>query len=112
MIGREQTAFLGWIAAAIVWAVFSIWTIQRVWLPSTCDRYSRLVHGYGVKRWGIATWLAVSLVGPAILPPGWRGLLDYLKEAIFVLFLGLPLWLWGGYFWGAMMAKFLGSDQK
>lgn len=100
------------ILAVILWGALSVWTVLRLWREPSEGEKEKFAYSKGVKRWGVLMWLSLSVLGPAVLPPGWSDWLSYIREAVFVLFLSLPLCLWGGYFWGLMMEHMFDTTRR
>lgn len=100
------------ILAVILWGALSVWTVLRLWREPSKDDGAKFAYSKGVKRWGILMWLSLSVLGPVVLPPGWSNWESYIREVVFVLFLGLPLCLWGGYFWGLMMERMFDNTRS
>ena len=103
----RTTIYLLLGASALAWVAFSIWTVRRLW-RGWVTAYERLVYRFGVRWFGIGSWLSFGIVFPlmqrhATLPPAASVLIE--------LFVGFPIFLWAGYFWGRGMALFYGLSE-
>jgi hypothetical protein len=88
--------------------ILGIWTWRRLWRHPITDRYSTLVYRHGVRGFGILMFVSMTFVvplfeadsplGPSIASPRFWG--DFVLRAA----IGVPLWLWAGYWWGRTMA--------
>ena len=89
----------------ILWLAFTGWTLRRVWRTADTP-FGRMVYGLGVRGLGLTTWavwtVLMTLWNTSNIPVRWR--------ASAAAFIGLPLWLWAGYFWGREMARFFGRS--
>ena len=93
--------------------VLGVWTWRRLWRhPVGSDPYTVLVYRHGVRGFGVFMFVAMTFVvplfeaerplGTALASPGFWG--DILLRAL----IGVPVYLWGGYWWGRAMARFAG----
>ena len=103
----RTTIYLLLGASALAWVALSIWTVRRLW-RGWVTAYERLVYRLGVRWFGIGSWLLFGIVFPlmqrdATLPPA--------ASALMTLFVGFPIFLWAGYFWGRGMALFYGLSE-
>jgi hypothetical protein len=83
------------IVFAVIWAVFTGWTIRRLWRPAR-ERYSHFVYKYGVKGFGLGMYV-LTLISYLVEAAPTRKVLIYVV-------VGLPISLWGGYAFGRVMA--------
>jgi hypothetical protein len=87
----------------VAWSMFSVWTIRRLNYLGSREAGST-TYRYGVKGFGIMLWVPMVVVGVAM---GWaenpnRSVWYYGFVMAFTL---LPVCLWGGYVWGAVMSS-------
>jgi hypothetical protein len=94
-------------ASALAWVVLSVWTVRRLW-QGWSTQYQRLVYKFGVRYFGIGCWLAMSIVMPLMQQDE---VMSPAASAAFSLFIGFPIFLWAGYFWGRSMARFYGLAE-
>ena len=92
---------------ALIWAAFALFTVRHLWGLKRSSPREKLIFG-GVKGVGLTTWLAFSLVLPAALP---SEDVPYLRGVLIAAFLGLPLWLWLGWWAGLVLTKLLGISR-
>ncbi len=110
------------IAAALLLAGIAriaVWTWRRLWreAPRDGDRWNWVVYDLGVKRFGGV----MALIMPPLnaVTVGWndsperRGVATIM--VLLVLWVGFFLWLslglWGGYWWGRVMARAWGLKR-
>ena len=102
-----------WIAGTLVLMLLGgllalgVWSWRRLWRPGRTP-WERIVYNHGVKRFGLAIWVGLALLPPAI---EWGPLrvvnvftTAYVLEAAVSALVTLPVALWGGYLWGRAMA--------
>ena len=91
-------------AGALIWVTLCVWTVRRLWrAPGT--PYERIVYRFGVRGFGVGFWILFAIVSAL----SHRG--DEISPALtaaIMLFVGFPISLWAGYFWGRGMARFYG----
>lgn len=109
-----MTALLLGVALCAFLASFAFWgyrSYRRLW-RSAATPYETVVYRLGVRQWGVGTGLVFSAVQPAFILRGSTTVAPYWIEyaALFLIYLiiGIPIWLWGGYWWGRTMATFFG----
>ena len=87
----------------IVWSLFSVWTIRKLSYLGSQEASSSTIR-YGVKGYGITMWVVVVVMGVVLCclinpnRPVWY-------YAFVIAFTLLPICLWGGYVWGAVMSS-------
>ena len=91
-------------ALALVWLTLSFWTVRRLWRRSDTP-YDRIVYRSGVRVFGIGFWIVFAIL--SALKRSNDSTSPVLTAAI-MLFIGFPISLWAGYFWGRAMARFYG----
>ena len=94
-------------ASALAWIALSVWTVRRLWKHWSTD-YERLVYRFGVRRFGVGSWLLFSVLFPLMERD------EVTSPALSVamtLFVGFPIFLWAGYLWGRAMARFYGLSE-
>ena len=118
MIGEdpEGRVLLVAIAATLVHAGIAriaVWTWRRLWreAPRDGDRWNWVVYDLGVKRFGGV----MALIMPPLnaVTVGWNDGSEERSLAtvtvVLMLWVGFSLWislgLWGGYWWGRVMAR-------
>ena len=103
------TAPLLGISLLLVGAAWTWQTFRRLWRRGDSP-YEQIVYGRGVRGFGL---------GMFILMTGWGVTKEVAKgrtptqTALVVLILvvwSAPVWLWGGYLWGRMMAASFGHQ--
>ena len=92
--------------------ILGIWTWRRLWRHPVTDRYSTLVYRHGVRRFGGLLFVAMTFVmplfeadsplGPSVASSRFWG--DFVLRAM----IGVPLWLWTGYWGGRTLAWITG----
>ena len=103
-----------WLALALfavgasVTLILDLWTWRRLWRHPITDRYTVVVYRYGVRRIGLLLLVAMTFVvpwfeadsplGPSVASPRFWG--DFVLRAM----IGVPLWLWTGYWGGRSVA--------
>lgn len=118
MVGQdpEGTVLLIAIGTAVLQAVvarIAVWSWRRLWreAPREGDRWSWVVYDLGVKRFGGMMALIMPPLNAATV--GWsdsaEGRNVATVMAVLMLWVGFFLWLslglWGGYWWGRIMAR-------
>jgi hypothetical protein len=93
---------------ASVTLLVGLWTWRRLWRHPITDRYSTLVYRHGVRGFGVLMFVTMTFVvpffeadsplGPGVASRRFWG--DFVLRAM----IGVPLWLWAGYWWGRTMA--------
>ena len=110
LLAHPGLALLGIAFLAVF--LYSAWWCYRSWpqiwsAPRTT--FDILVYRYGVRGWGMAMWIAMSIVLPAY--KGFRsgdvGMALGVRMIVGAIVM-FPLYLWAGYWWGRGMA-FLGG---
>jgi hypothetical protein len=93
---------------AAVTFILGLWTWRRLWRHPITDRYSTLVYRHGVRGFGVFMFVAMTFVVPLLEAdsPLGQGVASRRFCGDFVLraVIGLPLWLWAGYWCGRAMA--------
>lgn len=98
---------------ASVTLILGVWTWRRLWRHPIRDYYSTLVYRHGVRGFGVLMLVTMTFVvplfeadsplGPSVASRRFWG--DFVLRAA----IGVPLWLWAGYWWGRIMAWFTGT---
>lgn len=93
---------------ACVTLILDAWTWRRLWRHPITDRYTIVVYRYGVRRLGLLLFVmmtflvplfeADSPLGASVASPRFWG--DFVLRAM----IGIPLWLWTGYWSGRATA--------
>jgi len=94
-------------AFGCAWIGLTVWTVRRLWRPSS-TAYERMVYHFGVRLFGIGAWVLFAIVFSLTQHDD---LISPAVTAAFTLFTGLPIALWAGYFWGRGMARFYGLAE-
>jgi len=118
MVGAdtERAVLLVAIVTAALHAVvarIAVWSWRRLWreAPREGDRWNWVVYDLGVKRFGGMMALIMPPLNAATV--GWgdssEGRAVATVMAVLMLWVGFFLWLslglWGGYWWGRVMAR-------
>jgi hypothetical protein len=77
--------------------------LPRLWRRGRTP-WEQLVHDFGVRRVGLWGGGFFSVVFPYLRPEGEHSLSIFALQASVCFLVGLPLWLWAGYWWGRTMA--------
>ncbi len=98
---------------AAVTLILGLWTWRRLWRHPITDRYSTVVYRHGVRGFGVLMLITTTFIaplfeadsplGPSVASRRFWG--DFVLRAA----IGVPLWLWAGYWWGRLMAWFTGT---
>jgi len=111
--GRVLTVAIVAAAVHAGVAAIAVWSWQRLWrdAPREGDRWTWVVYDLGVKRFGGV----MALIMPPLnaLTIGWndssQGRAVATIIVLLMLWVGFFLWLslglWGGYWWGRVMAR-------
>lgn len=118
MVGQDPEGIVLLVAivtAALQAAVarVAVWSWRRLWreAPRDGDRWHWIVYDLGVKRFGGVMALIMPPLNAATV--GWGDSADgrdiATLMALLMLWVGFFLWLslglWGGYWWGRVMAR-------
>lgn len=94
-----MSPWLAFVCFAVAWLAFCAWTVRRLLVRSGG------MERKGVLTWGVPVWLGWSALSASLQVEG--GLLS--REGAWqlgtALLVGFPLFLWGGYFFGAVMGR-------
>ena len=95
-----------------LWAVFTWWTVRRLWQPAT-TRWEEIVYRDGVRRSGFFFWLALAIASPLL--DRWQGTEtlgsgSFALDLIWGAVLAIPFALWFGYWSGRGVASFMGES--
>jgi hypothetical protein len=97
---------------ASVTLILDIWTWRRLWRHPITDPYTVLVYRYGVRRFGLLLFVAMTFVMPLLAPDSPLGpsvaSRRFWGDFILRAMVGFPLWLWVGYWVGRTLAWFSG----
>jgi hypothetical protein len=93
---------------ASVTLILGVWTWRRLWRHPITDPYTVVVYRYGVRCLGLLLFVAMTFIvplfeadsplGPSVASRRFWG--DFVLRAM----IGVPLWLWTGYWGGRTMA--------
>ena len=93
---------------ACVTLLLGAWTWRRLWRHPITDGYTIVVYRYGVRRLGLLLFVVMTFLvpffeadsplGPSVASRRFWG--DFVLRAM----IGVPLWLWTGYWGGRAMA--------
>ena len=121
-VAPGENVFLIVIGAAILQALIAriaVWSWRRLWreAPRDGDRWNWIVYDLGVKRFGGV----MALIMPPLnaVTVGWNDSSEGRSVAtlmvVLMLWVGFFLWLslglWGGYWWGRVMARAWGLKK-
>ena len=103
-----------WLALTIfafgasVTLILGVWTWRRLWRHPITDPYTVVVYRYGVRRLGLLLFIGMTFVVPffQVDSPLGSSVASRRFWGDFVLraAIGVPLWLWTGYWAGRTMA--------
>ena len=100
-------AVVVFVLAAALWATFVVWTLRQLWRDGD-DPYTRVVYRFGVRWGGIAMWVVMTVASTLQDADGLAG---GFARGFLAAFINLPIWLWGGYFFGRVMAFLYGVSR-
>ena len=94
------------------WLLFTAWTWRRLARMGTDDR--RHVFNRGVLAWGIPVGMTMSVSGAARDTGGLDRALswEFAAALLIQLLINVPLFLWGGWFFGWVMTAALGPPRR
>jgi hypothetical protein len=90
------------ILIAIIWSGFIVWSMRKFWrMPSDAAERSYRVVG---KGWAIMMTLVLAFLLPTVVSfPG----MSYWLEVVYFGFIGLPIAIIVGHFFGRCMQTFM-----
>jgi hypothetical protein len=94
---------------AACWLALTIWTIRRLGSPSRVS--DEFVYRFGVRQFGVYSWIAATAIGTYGLMQANLGHSPLYYAGIFGFFL-LPISLWCGWLWGMGMRAFYPRRPK
>lgn len=118
LIGEDaegKVLLIAIVAAALHGGIarIAVWSWRRLWrdAPREGDRWNWVVYDFGVKRFG--GMMAILMPPLNALTVGWSDSSQGRDVAtimvVLMLWVGFFLWLslglWGGYWWGRVMAR-------
>jgi hypothetical protein len=86
--------------------ILTLLSLPILWRRAV-TRWEQLVYVFGVRLFGIGTGVLFSIAFPVVRGAGETPLSTLALQALAYFLGALPLWLWGGYLWGRMMAASL-----
>ncbi|HST58376.1 MAG TPA: hypothetical protein VLK84_06810 [Longimicrobium sp.] len=94
------------------WLLFSAWTWRR--LARMRDAGGHHVYNWGVLGWGVPMWVTLALMNAADEAGGVGNLLsgEFAGALLTSELIHFPLALWGGWFFGVVMAGVFGTPQR
>ena len=93
------------ITVLIVGAILGVMTVRRLWRRGR-NPWERMVYDEGVRRIGIGAAVFFPILFPVVLMRTERPWFEIALVAAWLLIVGLPMWLWAGYWWGRTMAAY------
>ena len=91
------------IGTLVVSAALTIISLPRLWRRGRTP-WARLVYHFGVRGVGLLGGVFSSVLFSYLRAPGEYSPSVLALQAVACFLIGLPLWLWAGYWWGRMMA--------
>lgn len=91
------------ISALVVSVVLTTVSLPRLWRRGQTP-WERLVYDFGVRRVGVWGGVFSSVAFPYLRAAGEYSLSILALQASVCFLVGMPLWLWAGYWWGRTMA--------
>ena len=107
-IVSRRLAITTFAAVGALYVLFALWTVRRLWRPAR-DPYTRMVYHFGVRGFGVATWVAMTVV---FVTRNSISSMSVWAQAPMAAVINLPLFLWAGYVWGRLMAAFYGLQRS
>jgi hypothetical protein len=98
------STFFG-ISVCVISLVMTIVTLPNLWRRGTTP-WGRLVYRYGVRGAGLWGGVFFSILLPNLRAGDEHSFETSVLHAFVCFLVGLPLWLWMGYWWGRTMAAF------
>jgi hypothetical protein len=84
------------------------WTIRKLWRPATTPR-EEWIYTRGVKRFGVQTGILMTAFQLYQSYQSSHSLAAFLLMIPFSILLFTTIFLWGGYWWGKLMARRMGA---
>lgn len=95
----------GFCILEVGFAAFGVWTWRRLWREGSSP-YDRFVYRYGVRCFGIAAWILMSILFPGLDSQGANA--HVVLEVLAFAIPAFPISLWAGYWWGRWVTGFFG----